>query len=54
MKKYVVFYSPLNNPKTTVNILVKANNKQEALKKAEKSTKSKAKKSVTLYKPLKK
>lgn len=51
--KYVVFYNPLNNPQTTVNILVEAENKDDALAKAKKSTKSKAQKHVTEYKPQK-
>ena len=50
--KYVVFFNPLNNPSTTINILVEAKNKEQAIIKAEKSTKSKAKKYVTKYKPV--
>lgn len=51
MKKYVVFWNPLNNQGTTVNLLVEANNEDEAIAKASKFTKSKAKKYVTEYKP---
>lgn len=51
--KYVVFFTPLNNPETTINILVEAENEEQAIIKAEKSTKSKAKKYVTEYKPIK-
>ena len=50
MKKYVVFWNPLNNQGTTVNLLVEANNEDEAIAKASKVTMSKAKKYVTEYK----
>ena len=51
MKKYVVFWNPLNDQGTTVNLLVEANSEEEAIAKASKVTKSKAKKYVTEYKP---
>ena len=51
MKKYVVFWNPLNDQGTTVNLLVEANSEEEAIAKASKVTKSKAKKYVTEYRP---
>lgn len=49
--KYVVFWNPLNDQGTTVNLLVEANSEEDAIAKASKVTKSKAKKYVTEYKP---